>query len=143
MKSLEGLEKSLEKINKDLPEFPKSLKDFIVNIMPYITLILLVLAIPGIIAAFGLSFIALPFASLAGPASAFFWVGWAVTLIAIIFEAMALPGLFAKSINGWRLMFYASLITAVGNLLTGSWFGLIVGTAISLYILFQVKSYYK
>lgn len=40
-------------------------------------------------------------------------------------------------------MFYAVLVTAVYDLVTFSLGGLIIGTGISLYILYQIKSFYK
>jgi len=40
-------------------------------------------------------------------------------------------------------MFYASLLGAVQNAVSFNLGGLVVGTLLSLYILFQIKSYYK
>jgi hypothetical protein len=45
--------------------------------------------------------------------------------------------------SAWKLIYYVALVSAVSSLLRFDLFGLIVGTAISLYFLYQVKSYYK
>ena len=58
-------------------------------------------------------------------------------------QVMAIPGLFKRKIKSWRLLFYISLISALLSLVKFDLGGLIVGTGISWYILFQIKSYYK
>ena len=60
----------------------------------------------------------------------------------------ALPGLFARKMSGWKLLFYSVIINLVYGLVNSlTYFGSILGTLISvlisLYILFQVKSLYK
>jgi hypothetical protein len=54
-----------------------------------------------------------------------------------------LPGLFARKMSGWKLMFYAEVVQIVGALLAGSIVGAIVGGLIGLYILFQVRPLYQ
>ena len=55
---------------------------------------------------------------------------------------MALPGLFARKMSGWTLLFYEQLVGFVGSILSGSIIGGIIGTLIGLYILFQVRTKY-
>jgi hypothetical protein len=56
---------------------------------------------------------------------------------------LALPGLFARKMSGWTLMFYAQIVSAVSSILAGSILGGLIGALISLYILFQVRVLYK
>jgi hypothetical protein len=110
---------------------PPSVKEFIVKFGPWIDLVLMVLA--------------LPFAAVYG-ATAFsttYLLGGIVTLIAFIMQAVALPGLFARSIKGWHLLYYATLITLVGRLISFDIVGAIIGAIISLYVLFEIREYYK
>jgi len=138
-------EKQLEDIfGKKAPALPENVKEFIVKYGPFITLVMLVLALPPVIALLGFGSLASPLLALGG-VSAFTGFSLAIIflIISLVLEALALPGLFKRSITGWRYMFYATLINAVYSLLSGSLGSLIIGTAISFYFLFQIKSYYK
>ena len=68
---------------------------------------------------------------------------WWISIASMVLMAIALPGLFKRQLSAWKLMFYAVLVTAVYDLVTFSLGGLIIGTGISLYILYQIKSFYK
>jgi hypothetical protein len=124
---------------------PAGLKEFIVHYGPWITLILMVIAIPAVLLALGLSAVAIPAVTMYSGAKVggMFFVSGIIALFALILEAIALPGLFKRQIGGWRLLFYSVLVSAVGNLLSMNLGGLIIGTALSLYVLYEVKSYYK
>jgi len=61
----------------------------------------------------------------------------------MILEIVALPGLFKRTKNSWELMFYASLIMVLSYIFALNIGSLIIGGAISFYVLFQIKSYYK
>ena len=71
------------------------------------------------------------------------WVSTALLAVAVILEAMAIPGLMARTMQGWRYMFYAQLVSLVSTLVTGNILGVIISGVIGLYILFQVKEMYK
>ena len=125
-------------------QLPPGVKQFIVNVGPWITLVLMILLVPIILAAIGLTTFFLPAAAVAG---AGFGVSVIISLVVAIVElgfyALALPGLFKKSKTGWNFLFYGTLISAIYNLVSMQFLSLIVGTLISLYILFQIRSYYK
>lgn len=145
LSALGQLEDTLELyLVKKAPAMPEAWKKVIVKLAPWITLILLILALPAILAVFGLGAILTPFSFLGGVRYGFNYMASLVfSVITIILEAMAIPGLFKRSEKGWRLVYYATLVGAVESLLTFNIGGLIIGTGISLYILFQVKSHYK
>ena len=124
---------------------PPNAKEFIVKFGPWITLIAMILSVPFILMAFGLGAKATPFVMMAGN---FSWgmgmiIGGALTLIALILQGAALPGLFARSHKGWHLVYYSVLVSAVAQLIRFDIIGLIVSLAISLFILFEIESYYK
>ncbi len=129
---------------KKAPSLPKNITDFIVMVMPYLTVIFLVLALPIILALIGITALVLPFSLVGGLGTGFSYVaGVIVTIITVILEIIALPGLFKRQKKSWTLLYYVALIGGVNSILSLNLWGLVLGTGISLYILFQIKSYYK
>ncbi len=121
-------------------QLPAGIKDFLVKAAPYVTIIMLILSLPVIFAVLGVGAI---LGALAPFAGLLFIVSMLLTIRAFVLQAMAIKPLFARAKEGWNLMFYAALISFVASLLSGSIIGAIIGTLIGLYILFQMKSYYK
>lgn len=127
-----------------VPALPENVKEMIVKYGPYITVVLLVIAAPAILAIFGLGAIATPFALLGGLGKfSIYTITMILSLITFVLEIIALPGLFKRTRAGWKFMFYGSLVSAVSALLSLNLGSLIIGTAISFYFLFQIRSYYK
>jgi hypothetical protein len=60
-----------------------------------------------------------------------------------VLRGVALPGLFARKMSGWKLLFYAQLVSMLSSLIIGAWFSVIIGGLISLYVMFQLRSMYK
>ena len=71
----------------------------------------------------------------------FGWLQIIALGVSIVFTLRAIPGLFALKRDGWIWLFYAQLATAAGDILGLQFFSLI-GVAIGLYLLFQIKSFY-
>lgn len=124
-------------------QLPNGVREAIVRYAPWIAIVLLVLSLPALLLALGLSAAILPMAAAAGATHA---GGFGLTAIVVIVElaldVLALPGLFARRMHGWRLIFYARLIAIVDSLLHGAFIVAIVGGVISLYILFQIRALY-
>lgn len=139
------LEKQLELYLVDkAPSIPKEWKELIVKIAPWLSVIMVVLAIPALLAAFGLTAMFSPLIYMAGVGySTGITLSWLFTLLVIALEVLAIPGLFKRAKSAWYLLFYATLLGAVQNLVIFNFGGLIIGTLLGLYILFQVKEYYK
>ena len=129
---------------KKAPPIPENIKEFIVKYSPYLIIVGLIFTLPSIFMAFGLwSFLA-PYAYMGGVRTGFTFSFWGLFSIAtLVLEIIALPGLFKRTKKSWEYMFYASLISALGSLLSFNLGSLIIGAVISFYILFQIKSYYK
>ncbi|PIV09853.1 chromate transporter [Candidatus Roizmanbacteria bacterium CG02_land_8_20_14_3_00_36_15] len=123
-------------LGKKAPQLPQGLREFLVKIAPY-------LAIVGVV----IVTILAPFSFLGGLKGGLGYgsglIFTLVTLVMLIMEAMAVPGLFKRTTKGWRLLYYAALVSGVQTLLSFNLGGLVIGTGISLYILFQVRGYYK
>jgi hypothetical protein len=128
---------------KKAPPIPENIKEFIVKYSPYLIVLILVLTLPGILMAFGLSSLFAPLALIGGTRRIFHFSFWALfSIIPLVLEIIALPGLFKRSKMSWEYMFYASLITALISVLSLN-LGSIISAAFSFYILFQIKTYYK
>ena len=122
-------------------QLPDAGREWIVKFGPWITLVLLILTLPLLAVALGFGTLLIPFGGLG------YARGFGFLTIALIAEVglmiAALPGLFARKVSGWRLLFYSQLIGIVYSLLSGSIVGGLLFGLISLYILFQVRLLYQ
>jgi len=122
---------------------PENWKELIVQFTPYLTIL-------GIVGSVLILFGALvsPFTAFLGPRYALSYsFNYVLSMVAlavvVVLEAMAVPGLFKRQEKAWRFLFYASLVNAVSGFLGGDWVGMIIGTLLFWYVLFQVKEYYR
>lgn len=127
-------------------QIPDNAKEWIVKYGPWITVVLLVIALPSLLLALGVTSALLPLAGVYAPG---FGVATIVSLAQLALEAAALPGLFARKMSGWNLLFYAVVLGAVGGLVStfygsfGSLFSAVIGAVVGLYVLFQIRPLYK
>lgn len=143
--TLKTAEVEIEKVvlSKNIPGLPDNVKEIIVKLSPWLVLISMIMLLPLILAAFGLSAIGLPFSYLGGIRMGFgYTIGLVFTFGVIALELMAIPGLFKRQEKAWRLVFYSVILSLVQQLFRLDLVGLVVGGAISFYFLFQVKSKY-
>lgn len=144
--ALAQLEGTLETYLVDKAPFaiPAEWKELIVKFSPWLTLIMMIVVLPPLLGLLGLGAILTPFSYIGGISYGInYTVGLIFSAVILVIEALAIPGLFKRSIGGWRMVFYATLLNAVQNLISFNIGGLIIGSLISFYVLFQVKSYYK
>lgn len=148
--SLGQLEDMLELylVKKAPFQLPASAKELIVKVMPWATLIIMILALPVVLLALGLGAFAGILTGVLGPFAAVSYAqgltfSVVVLLVSVVLELIAIPGLFAKSVKGWRFVYWATLVSLVSSLMSFQIVSGLVGALISLYILFQVKSYYR
>ena len=122
-------------------QIPDGGREWIVKFGPWITVVLLILTLPILLFALGLGAILIPFGGV-GYAS-----GFGVLTLFVIVELglmiAALPGLFARKMAGWQLLFYSQLVSIVYNILSGHVVSGLLFGLISLYILFQVRPLYR
>lgn len=156
MQQLASIEQSLSKLFKDLPHLPKGLTDWLADNAWWLVIIGVVL---GVFGAFG----ALSALLLLGPVYAVFVGGLfdggmlmlaslisIVALVATIaVEVMAIQPLKVKRKRGWDLIFLSSLISFAGSVLSSLILGnissilwAVIGTAIGLYILFELRGHF-
>ncbi|OGK31005.1 hypothetical protein A3A93_06345 [Candidatus Roizmanbacteria bacterium RIFCSPLOWO2_01_FULL_38_12] len=138
------LENTLKKYFVDKAPFqiPDDIKEIIVKFGPWVILVLMILSLPVIFAALGLTAVLSPFAMMSGYQGMWF-VPMILNVIVIVLELIALPGLFKRTITGWRYAYYATLVSIVASLASYQILGAIISGLIGFYVLFQVKEKYK
>ncbi len=104
----------------------------------------MVLALPAVLALLGLGAFLTPFAMMGGYAygvnNMLFGV---ITLVSLVLEVMAIPGLFAQQERGWRFLFYSTLVSLVAGIVGGTPINALIFSVLSFYILFQIKEKYR
>lgn len=126
-------------------QIPMGGKEFLATIAPYLIIIGAILFALSLPALLGLGIFGGAMGMMAG------YTGWgyavivsmAAGVVSLILELMALSGLFKRTAHSWRLMYYASLVSVVGNVLSLNLIGAVIGAVIGWYILFQMKELYK
>lgn len=133
-----------EYLVKKAPALPKGLKEFLVQWGPWIDLVLTIMMLPAILAILGIGTLFMPFSFLGGITIGFNYIfGLIFTIVTIILNVAALPGLFNRKIGGWNLLYYSALIGVVHNIVVFNLGALIIGSLLTLYVLYQIKEYYK
>lgn len=123
---------------------PANIKEIIVKFAPWITLIVLIMALPALLFVLGIGTLVMPFSFMGGLQAGFsYTLTMILTAVSLVLEAVALPGLFKRTRGGWNLVYYASLVGVVQNIVSFNLGGLIIGSLLSFYVLFQVREYYK
>ena len=125
-------------------QIPDAGREWIVKFGPWIAVVLLVISLPALLLVLGLGTAFMPVGYATG-----FGIS-AIFLIAMLgLEVAALPGLFARKMTGWKLMFYAQLVGFLHTLVVSSYniigglIGGLIGLTIGLYILFQIRTKYN
>lgn len=130
-------------------QLPANVKEFIVKYGPWITLVILIIAalviIPLALLALGLTAASAPFSVAAGyGGNAVMGIISAIIGVAtLVLEAIAIPKLLKRQLGGWKLVYYAALLSALGSLISLNIVSLVLGLLISMYVLFQIREYYK
>lgn len=148
MDYIKQLEKALDDyFGKKAPALPQNIKEIIVKIAPYLAIISVIMTIPAILLIFGLGSLATTLAPLGGIPSVAtlptMWLSMLLLIPVVILEAMAIPGLFARSSKAWQYMFWAQIVSVISSLVQFNIIGALISAIIGFYLLFQVKSLYK
>lgn len=144
---MDQLNKTLELyLVKKAPTLPKNVKEILVKFAPWISLIMVIIGLPAVLALFGLGAMlySIPYATYGMyRATGGFSIAMFFLIATLALEALAIPGLFKRKMMGWNFLYWGVWVNAIYSLLNFQIVSLIVGSVISLYFLFQVKSLYK
>ena len=139
----DSLIKTLEDAYKNAPNLPANIREVLVKIVPWLALIFGILGVLAGLGALGLS----PVGMLGGVENgAVLLLSGVFTIVSSVLMLMAYPKVNKRLYAGWKLLFWAEVVSFVGSLLTftlGSIVSALIGVVIGLYLLFQIKSYYK
>lgn len=165
MSALQPLEKSLDDLFvKQAPALPAGGKKALVQYLPWINLFLGLIALYTAWVLWHWAHLANNFINYANSLSASFgappvatnrmsvgiWLGIIILAVEGLLYVAAFPGTRDRKKAGWDLMFYALLVNIVYGVVilftsyggVGNLFGTVIGSAIGLYLLFQIRSSY-
>jgi len=131
-------------LKQKAPALPKNIKDLTVSLAPWLNIVLIVIALPAMLAVLGIGTYVKSFAYLGGARfGTLYYLSLVFLGVTLLMRILALPGLFSRSKGAWRLLYYSVLVNVVYSLLNYNVVGGLIGAVIGLYFLFQVKEYYK
>jgi uncharacterized BrkB/YihY/UPF0761 family membrane protein len=165
MADIKGLEKSLNEVfGEKAPKLPEGGKKFLVEYSPYLVIIGAIFSALG---AWGLWNSARTVNGLVNWANelskayggetvatshftVWVWLGIAFMLINAVLYFMAYSPLKARLKKGWDYIFYAALLSVAYSVVSlfidgrgfGTFLGSLIGSAIGLWLLFQIRSAY-
>ena len=156
---MKQVEKVLEDLFKPLPQLPEPSRKALAQAMPWITLLGGVLALYFAYQIYQLaSPVANPYlafgysvGAIIGYYGPILWVSLALLVLQAVLFLVAFPALRTGKKSGWNLLFWAALANGVYNVAFNLFSGYVnvgqlifglIGTAIGLYFLFQVRSYF-
>lgn len=137
----------LEEQFKKAPQLPGSWRETIVSITPWIALIFGILGVLTSLGALGMSSVVSPLLVMGGGvkgASGYF-ISILLSLVSSALLLASYPGTKKRLYKGWTFLFWSEIVSIVASLLggVGGIISAIIFGGIALYILFQIKSYYK
>jgi len=131
-----------EYFGKKAPALPANIKEILVKLAPYLTILGVILSVPAILGVLGMGVVPYGAAWMMGVGYRYY-LGIAFMLVTVVLEALAIPGLLARKKQGWNWIYYSVLVNMVYMLVSFNIVGLLIGTLIGMYVLFQVRTYYK
>lgn len=142
---MNDLDKTLQTYFLDkAPKMPADIQKLIVQYGPYLVLIGTVFSAVGLMSAFGLMAVSAPFMMMGGyHAGPLYQMNMVFSIATVILSALSIPGLFKKTMQGWKYSFYNTILGVIMNAVTFNIIGLIIGAGIGFYILYQIKHHYK
>lgn len=137
---------------KGLPHLPKGLIDFLVGVAPWLVGLGGVLSLLGALSSFGaasgLQSANVWMRYVAGISPVYFLLTGVVEIVSGVLMLMAFKPLKNKELKGWIYMFWLQVISLAQMVIgiafaSSSLVSLVIGLAIGLYILFELKPAYS
>ncbi len=144
--NLSSLESILESYLVDKAPFqlPANAKDLIVTLAPWLIIIFSFMSLPVILSLIGINNMTGSWMMRYGYGiGSTWWIATLLLAVAVVLQLLGIKGLFARTMQGWKYVFYAQLVSIVSSILYGNIIGALIGGLLGLYILFQVKELYS
>lgn len=164
MSASQPLEKSLGNLANQAPALPANAKKAIVTYLPWVSLILGVISLYTAYVLWHWAHLASSLINYANSVSAAFggptvatnrmtigiWLGIAVLAVEGLLYLLAFPGLKSGKKSGWNMLYYGVLLNVVYGVVVlftdygsvGNLIWTVIGSAIGLYFLFQIRDSY-
>ncbi len=138
---------TLEDFFKKAPAIPANGREAIVNITPILAIIFGIIGVLTALSGFGILTFLAPFAALGGAREFASYGGVQISMIFYLVASamllMSYPGVKARKLSGWNLLFWSEVVNIVSSVISGSILNGVIAALIGFYLLFQIKSYYK
>jgi hypothetical protein len=128
-------------VDKSPITLPKKVKQWVVSFLALFDVLFLVVTLFDVLRVLGLNTLSSPVH--VGIAQGGQGLAVAVLIGMYALFVAALPGLFARRLVGWNMLFYGQLFYALYLVLSNLTFSAILSLLIMTFVLFQIKSYYK
>lgn len=126
------------------PALPEKMKKIITQYGPWLLVVFLIIGFFALFAGFGITITSIAALLMRNIGQALIIILLnAIMIVVFVLEALAVPGLLKMKKKSWYLVYYATLLGFVQSLLVANIVMGVVFTLLSLYILFQIKSFYK
>ena len=144
-----------EKISYKLPV---NVREWIVKYGPWVTLIIGLMFLPLLLAVFTISSVvtvstAALYSAYAVPTPGpMYYIGLLVLAVQVVVMFASISPLLKRKRIGWQMLFYATTISLVYSVFEtfgygyfgfGTLIGGLIGAAVSYYVIFQIRAYYK
>lgn len=155
MEATKPLESKIAEMHKGLPHLPLGFRAWLTENIWWLAIIGLVLTLIGVLTSLQAlstlnmySGLAASYGVVYAQSQTVIWVTIAGLIVEAVLLGMAISPLKAKLEKGWRLLFILSLLSIVVSVLSvvlgggyyaSSLVGLVIGTAISWYLLFEIR----
>lgn len=140
---LHEIEKTFVEFNETVPKLPANVLDIIVKVVPYLALIGGILGLWATVSALGMFGAVSMIVPINVTTPALFYIGLLFGVAASILDLVAFPKLQTNSKIGWDYLYYGAVLSFVQSVLSLNFIGAILGSLISMYLLFQIRHYYK
>lgn len=125
-------------------QIPTRLKTLAVRFGPLLVLGLMILTLPGQLMSLGMRVAVLPFSLIRGDADTFqLTLDLSGNIGLMILMVMALPGLQERRAPGWYYLAFATALNSAAGLASGALVGPVIGGLLSLYVLVQLRRFYR
>src|SRR5688572_22263380 len=138
---MKELDKFLSDLFAKLPNLPEGVRAFIVKALPYLNILGIVFTAPVILVALNISG-PLTFMVRNGHPYGSYVIPVLFAAAIVVLHILAIGGLFRREAKAWQYLYWAALLSGLEQIIFFNIAGLLIGTGLTLYILFQVRSSY-
>jgi hypothetical protein len=127
---------------KKAPGMPVAVKEILVKYGPYITILMLVLSIPTVLFILGVGAALTPY-GYAARAGLGFSFAVIFLVVSMVMQGLSVSGLLARKMSGWNWVYWSVLVNIIYSVLSLNIVGGLISAVLGLWVLFQIREYYR